>query len=306
MTINEHLGEFGGFTVVDYRPGGGLPSPERHAWRLRSEWEGPPLAEGVLPAFLAEPEVSRTRGLVIGMYTDDVYDVSTQVVIDRLVAEASKLPSLEALFLGDMTFEECEISWIHHGDVTQLAEAFPGLVAYGVRGGSEQITVRPFTSANLRRLVFEMGGMPRDVLKAVCASDLPALEHLELWLGTSQYGGDVTVADLAPLLSGELFPSLSHLGLRDAEIADDVAAALADAPVVRRLKTLDLSLGTLSDAGARALLGGQSLGHLAYLDLHHHYLSQAMVAEIEATGMLVDLSDRQEPDNGDRYVAVGE
>ena len=85
-----------------------------------------------------------------------------------------------------------------------------------------------------------------------------------------------------------------------------MAAALAEAPVLRRLKTLDLSLGTLSDEGARALLAGQLLGHLAYLDLHHHYLSEAMVREIEATRMLVDLSDRQEPDNGDRYVAIGE
>ena len=81
--------------------------------------------------------------------------------------------------------------------------------------------------------------------------------------------------DLAPILAGARLPALKHLGLRDAEIADEVAAALAGAPVVARLETLDLSLGTLSDAGAAALLAGQPLTHLRKLDLHHHFLSDA-------------------------------
>ena len=40
-----------------------------------------------------------------------------------------------------------------------------------------------------------------------------------------------------------------------------------------RLKTLDLSMGVLSDVGAEALLAGQPLTHLRRLDLHHHFLS---------------------------------
>ena len=306
MTINENLTEFGGLPVVDYEPGQGLAHVERAAYRLRWEWDGPPFVDHALASFLAEPDVARTRGLIIGMFTEDSYGTSSQVVIDPLVANAHRLPALRALFLGDMTGEECEISWIHHGDVTQLAEAFPDLEHYGVRGGSEEVTVRPFRHSHLRRLVFEMGGMPATLVQAVCASELPELERLELWLGTSMYGGNVTVGDLQPILSGDLFPKLYHLGLRDAEIADQVAAALASAPLVARLTWLDLSLGTLSDEGARALLDGQPLGHLAGLDLSHHYLSDEMVAEIEVSGLPADLSNRQELEDGERWVAVGE
>ena len=201
MTIGENLSEFGGLPVVDYSPGQGLPDAAGRAWRLRHEWDGPPFVEHVVDAFLAEPDLAQVRALVVGMFTDD-YSISSQPVIDRLATSAHLLPALRALFLGDMTFEECEISWIHHGDVTQLAEAFPALESLGVRGGSEQIIVRPFHHSALRRLVLETGGMPAGVVRAVCGSTLPALEHLELWLGTPEYGSDVTVADLEPILSG--------------------------------------------------------------------------------------------------------
>lgn len=39
------------------------------------------------------------------------------------------------------------------------------------------------------------------------------------------------------------------------------------------LTELDLSMGTLGDEGAAALLAGRPLPHLSRLDLHHHYLS---------------------------------
>ena len=88
-----------------------------------------------------------------------------------------------------------------------------------------------------------------------------------------------------------------------------MAAALAGAPVVARLHTLDLSLGILSDAGATALLSGQPLTHLRRLDLHHHYVSPELAARLveELPGVEVDLSDAKEADrDGDRYVDVSE
>ena len=87
---------------------------------------------------------------------------------------------------------------------------------------------------------------------AIGESDLPALAHLELWLGTDNYGGDVTVEDLsADPVRRARCPRLTYLGLRDAEIADQVADALAGAPVVARLSTLDLSLGHARPTSAR-------------------------------------------------------
>lgn len=305
MTIDDHLLEFHGLPVQDYVPGQGLAEADEVAWRLRREPGGSPLLEGRLLPFLAEPDVGRVRAVVVGCWSDDPHDASGPVV-DGLVAQAERLPALRGLFLGDVTYEECATSGIRHGDVTSPVEAFPALEEYGVRSGSEHITVRPFACRSLRRLTFDGTGLPAAAVRAVAASDLPHLEHLELWLGPDEGGGGATVGDLAPILAGEGFPSLQRLGLRDAAIADELAVALAAAPVVGQLRVLDLSLGTLGDDGVLALLRGRSLDHLALLDLHHHYLSDGVMAHARASGLLVDLSDQQHEEAGCRSVAVGD
>lgn len=166
----------------------------------------------------------------------------------------------------------------------------------------------------LRTLVIESGGLPAGVVRGVAACELPSLEHLDLWLGTSGHGGDAELGDLGPFLAGTRLPGLRCLALRNSEIQDEIASALAAAPVVARLEILDLSMGTLGDQGAAALLEGQPLTHLSKLDLHHHFLSEPMAERIrralEPSGVSVDLDGVQEPwdddeDNG-RFTAVAE
>jgi hypothetical protein len=80
------------------------------------------------------------------------------------------------------------------------------------------------------------------------------------------------------------------------------------------LESLSLSMGVLTDAGAEALLSGQPLSHLKKLDLHHHFLGDAMMQRLrealEPAGIELDLSERQKPDeyNGQiwHYIAVAE
>lgn len=165
--------------------------------------------------------------------------------------------------------------------------------------------LRPFSSRSLRRLTLEGGGLPGTAVLSLCLSALANLERLELWLGSEESGGDATLADLRPILAGGTFPALRRLGLRNSDCADDLAAALASAPVTARVEELDLSLGTLGDDGAPALLRGQSLSHLSFLDLHHHYLSDDGMAHVLASGLTVDLSEQQDEVDGERYVAVG-
>ncbi|HNC46778.1 MAG TPA: hypothetical protein PLU80_21590, partial [Acidobacteriota bacterium] len=145
------------------------------------------------------------------------------------------------------------------------------------------------------------------VVRAVTAADFPELEHLELWLGTENYGATTEPVDLAPLFSGRLFPKLKYLGLRNSDFSDLIATAMADSPLLERLETLDLSLGTLGDEGAEALLKSPATAKLRFLDLHHHYCSDEMMEKLKALGIKVDLSDAQgECDQDDRYVEVGE
>ncbi len=153
----------------------------------------------------------------------------------------------------------------------------------------------------------ETGGLSVAIINDVIASSLPSLEHLELWLGEGNYGWDGTVADLQPLLDGDLFPKLKYLGLRDSEIADEISAAVASAPVLRQLETLDLSMGTLADEGAKALLSSPAIKSLRKLDLHYHFMSSETAARFRSLGIEVDVSDQQEADDeADRYVAVSE
>ncbi|MGK5675752.1 STM4015 family protein [Micromonospora sp. URMC 106] len=315
MTFVSHARDFAGRPVVDVPAEGPLPSVDAPvSWRFDvwhydgTDDEG--LSEEFREAFdqfvaQAGPSV---ESLVVGSWG---YAAFHPAPIAQLCAAAPRLPALRALFLGDITSEECEVSWMKVGDVSPLLEAYPALEVLRVRGG-EDFGFSPVRHARLRELVVESGGLSRAFVAAVLDSDLPALTDLELWLGTPDYGGDADVAELAPLLAGERFPALRRLGLRNAEIADDLAEALSAAPVVRRLERLDLSLGTLGDRGAAALLAGQPLGHLAELDLHHHYLSVEMAEAAVAAlpGVRVDLSDPREPDEDDgeyyRYTAVSE
>ncbi len=81
---------------------------------------------------------------------------------------------------------------------------------------------------------------------------------------------------------------------------------MATAPVLAHVRVLDLSLGTLGDEGAAVLLASPAVARLQKLDIHHHYCSDEMVARLQALGIEVDVSEQEEGDEGDRYVAVGE
>jgi hypothetical protein len=248
-------------------------------------------------------------GLVVGSWVDVPMGNDAEPVVEALVAARDKLPALEAVFLGDIISEECEISWIHQTDVSPLLAAYPELEHFGVRG-SDNLSLGTLRHARLKTLVIQSGGLPARVVREVGAAELPELEHLELWLGERHYGGDSTVADLAPILSGARFPKLRYLGLRDAEQADEIAAAAATAPLTERIRVLDLSLGTLGDQGAISLLASPAVARLEKLDIQHHYCSEATVEKLKALGIEVDASDRKEPDKyrgeSHRYVAVGE
>ncbi|HET9655168.1 MAG TPA: STM4015 family protein [Kineosporiaceae bacterium] len=310
MTFNDHLTSFAGRPVVDVPAGEPLPAVEGPvAWRL-SEWDDD-WDEGVpSPKFAAAfDDFVREHGpsvesLVIGAWG---YAAFNPAPIGQLIRLAPALPALRSLFLGDMTSEECEVSWMKVGDVSGLLEAYPELEVFGARGG-EDFRFSAVNHPRLRELVVQSGGLSREFVQAVLDSDLPALEKLELWFGDEDYGGNTTVEDLAPLLAGDRFPALRRLGLCNSELADELAEALACAPVVARLERLDLSSGTLGDRGAAALLAGQPLTHLAELDLHYHYLSPESAHALVAAypGVRVDVADRQEADGDYRYVAVSE
>ncbi|MET9475017.1 MULTISPECIES: STM4015 family protein [unclassified Streptomyces] len=318
MSGVDHLHELLGLPAVDFQHATGeapAQPADAAAWRISVDPyddESEMTWEEAFQAFLGAVDPGGVRALIIGQW-GEATDETSSYPIGLVIAAADRLTSLEAIFVGDMTSEEHEISWIEQCDVTALLTAFPALLELGVRGGTD-LRFSPSKHERLRSLTIETGGLPVGVIRGILDSELPALERLDLWLGVSEYGGDADVADLAPLFSGSRFPRLHHLGLRNSELQNEIAGAVASAPVVAQLRTLDLSNGTLGDEGAAALLEGQPLTHLERLDLHHHFLTEPMERRIkealEPHGVQVDLSEREVPwgDRGieGRYTTVAE
>ena len=258
-----------------------------------------------LTALLADEKVGQLRALVLGQWFSETCD-EAPAFIAQLAAAGSKLGALEGIFAGDVIQEEHEISWLQQGDYAPLLHALPRLHTLVVRGGNG-LRFQGLKHAGLRSLTVQSGGLGQVTLRDILAADLPELRELILWLGVDGYGGDYQIADLAPLLEGGIFPKLEHLGLQNSDRQDAIAKAVAASPLVGRLKGLDLSMGTLSDEGGEALAASPSIRGLKHLNLRHHYLSPAAMKRIKATGVEVDLSDREEgEDEDDRYAEVTE
>jgi hypothetical protein len=268
------------------------------AWRIALEDAEEQKYEQVFDLFMATVDTTRVKALILGYWLEDC-DVEVDAVIATglLIANAERFPALESLFVGDMDWQHCEVSWLHQSDPAPVLAAFPGLREFGLRGTSN-LTMAPLKHAALEELTLQGGGLPPEVARAIGASELPSLTHLELYLGERWYSGGSVPEDYERILHGEAFPRLRHLGLRDAANQDEIAAAVAHAPVVAQLETLDLSLGNITDKGAAALLNGQPLTHLKSLDLHHHYLSEEMMQRVWAAlpGVEINLDEQETPD----------
>ncbi|MFF7627419.1 STM4015 family protein [Streptomyces cyaneofuscatus] len=315
----QHPDHFHGLPVHFLAPPSGtdtspaLPDADAVAWLLGCGYDERTDFAAVWQRFLDTVDTTRVRALLIGPWWHQEYTPFAPVM-ELIVAEADRFPALRGLFLADVVGEECEVSWLRMCDITPVLEALPLLEEFTVRGcGQEGLALRPVRHTALKTLRFESGGLPGGLVRAVTASELPALERLDLWFGSSWYGGDATLADLGPVLSGGTFPRLRHLGLQNSEIQDEIAAAVASAAVVAQLETLALSMGTLSDTGGEALLNGQPLNHLAVLDLRHHYLTGPVLDRIRAAcaPAVVEAGEAEddyadEDEEPERYVAVSE
>jgi hypothetical protein len=320
----DNLSEFAGLPVVDFpleepseewrrrlRRAVGAdgdpvaePSAASAAWRLRvggrTVMDHAELADA-FTRFLAEIG-DQVTAITLGTWIDG--DVSTPVGL--LAEHADALPNLRSLFVGDIHAHECELSWIGQTDLAPLVASFPRLEELAVRGASSalgdgELGLHVPRHDALRSLTIQSGGLPGSVAREVASSGLPALEHLELWLGVGEYGGSTWPKDLEPVLSGEAFPALRYLGVRNAESVDGWIAALAEAPVLGRVEVLDLSLGCLTDRGGLELADrAAAFSRLRRLDLHHHYLGEETEERVRAafagTGVEIDLDERLEPD----------
>lgn len=307
--VSENLTSFNGKSVIDFNPDEALKDLNHYAYRLRIDYDdyssGKKIEE-LIHAFAKIPATAECEELIIGAWD---YESSKRAdhIVQTLVELKDAFKNLKALFIGDITYEEQEISWIQQSDLSPLLSAFPSLELFQARGG-DGLSLRELKHENLKTLIIQTGGLPPNVVEDIANAHLPNLEKLEVWLGDENYGFDSTIEDFNAIINGGKFPKLTFLGLKNSIIQDDIASAVAKSPLLKQLQSLDLSMGILSDTGAQALLDNPNSKNLKFLNLDHHFMTDGMMAKIkDFFGLAVSMEDQGNYENEDeRYIEVSE
>lgn len=298
MSIKENY-SFAGKPVFTWKTGHPLPDPATSAIRLSvNEYNNDPEFSAYFEAFLQQPGIEQIDTLLIGNW-GAAYERGIGHALNPFLAAADRFPALKHLSLADIDSCDSEVSWIEMDNISGLFPAFPGLQTLEVKG-SMGLVMENIQLPHLERLVLVSGGMPGRVMQQIAIAELPKLSHLELWLGTEDYGCSITPEHIGQLLDAlPRFPELKYLALCNYEQANQLAQQLAARPPLpANITTLDLSKGTLADHGAQALLTqADRLNQLELLDLHHHFLSDEMMATLsEQLTCTLNLNDQEEAD----------
>lgn len=244
---------------------------------------------------LNDPEFPQVSGLVIGCWGES-WDDSCQIILDQIVENKERFSHVESLFVGDMDYEECEVSWIIQGNYSRLWQALPHLKELTVKGSSE-LVLGEISHPGLESLTIICGGLPVSVIQEIQNAKLPNLKKLVLYIGIEDYGFDGSADNIKALLEKSDFPKLAHLGIEDSEIQDELVQAVLESKYMKQLKVLDLANGTLTDKGGALLLETiPSYPNIEELDVHFHYMSEGMVKDLQALPAKVDASERYEPE----------
>ncbi len=261
------------------------------------EYEDGSKSAGTMGAdIIADPELPSLTELVIGCW-GDAWDESCQPVIDALISHADRFSQIEKLFIGDMGYEECEVSWIMQGDYSRLWGAWPNLKELTIKGSTE-LKLGEIRHEKLETLEIICGGLPKDVIQSIQSAHLPSLKKLLLYIGVEYYGFDGDIDTIRELLAQADFPSLEYLGIVDSEVQDDLTAVVLESKFMKQIHTLNLSCGTLTDKGGQLLLEKlPDFPSIQFLDLHYHYLSNEMMEKLQKLPIKVDVTDQNEPES---------
>lgn len=273
---------------------------EKKYYHEYEDYEDGKTAETMVGEILADPEFQNIDKLIIGDW-GGAYEDSCQAVLDAIADNADKFSHITSLFVGDMDYEECEISWIIQGDYSRIWEAMPQLKEITVKGSTD-LKLGKIKHSNLESLTIICGGLGSDVIKEIEEAELPELKKLLVYIGSENYGFDGDADTVRSLLANSDFPKLEYLGIADSEIQDELTAVVLDCKYIDSITTLDLSCGTITDKGGELLLRKlPELKNLKKLDLSYNYLSDEMKEKLTAAAPAVemDLSDSQEVDEWD-------
>ncbi len=260
-------------------------------------------AKAIVEEILADPDLPGLKEIVVGNW-GGAWEEDCQELIDGIVENAERFSHIERLYIGDMGFEECEVSWIMQGNYSALWKALPHLKELTIKGSME-LELGNVEHEELESLTIICGGLPVYVIESIQKARLPKLKKLLLYIGVEDYGFDGDADTIKTLLAEADFPALTYLGIADSEIQDELTEVVLDSKFMGQISTLDLSGGTLTDKGGKLLLEKLPMfPNLKKVDLHFNYLTEDMLEALEDLPMEVDTSENDEPEeyNGELYM----
>ncbi|MBH22960.1 MAG: hypothetical protein CMH57_00605 [Myxococcales bacterium] len=221
-------------------------------------------------------------------YGPTLYDSQITLELCRL---APRFTGLRSLYVGDaLTRTGPPQSYVQ--GVGALLRSFPDLEELHVCSRVSLLGV--LRHARLKTLRVETLEEAYEVMLDLSRSHLPSLERLDLWLtdmggggGFDEFADDIDQDELelfAPLLSGKATPALQHLALCNTWLSDPLVIELTASPLFGRLRHLDLSGGTLTDRGARALIAAAAHTRLETLTISRNFVSASAREHLRQAG----------------------
>nr|MBP3598725.1 STM4015 family protein [Eubacterium sp.] len=279
-----------------------MADSKKYSYDWEEYEEGNKDAKTMVEEILADPELPGLSEVIIGCWGES-WDNSAQAIIDGIIENKDKFSHIKSLFVGDMDFEECEVSWIEQGNYEGLWAALPQLEKLTIKG-STNLSLGKIEHENLKSLEIICGGLPKDVLASIGESKLPNLEKLALYIGVEDYGFDGDISDIKGMLDKSDFPKLKALGIKDSEIQDEVVEVVMACKYIDQVELLELCYGTLTDKGGEILLNElPKHKNIKMVDLEYHYMSEKMMDQLddmmEANDMDIQMSDPQEEEEWD-------
>ncbi|MGL5434054.1 MAG: STM4015 family protein [Lachnospiraceae bacterium] len=260
----------------------------------------------LLNRILEDDQLPSLKAVIIG-YWGECYDMSPQEIIDGIIEHKDQFAHIESLYIGDMDYEECEVSWIIQGNYSRLFAALPGLKELKIKGAQDLVLGSGIRHENLERIEIICGGLGLNVIRDIANADLPSLKSLVLYLGVDNYGLDAGIEDIRGLIDQAHFPALTHLGLDNSEMQDELAEMIVGSDILPQLETLELSFGVMTDKGGQVLLDhAGKLSGLKHLHINYHYMTSAMVKKLEDLPFEVLIEDRQDSDDDYKYPVLTE
>jgi hypothetical protein len=273
---DSHATLFAHRNVLDFNAEIKISQPQNNAYALRANrWRDNEISRKNICRFLQDKKVKEVEALIFGWIGSDG---EIPDPIKFLIDNYNLLKSLKAIFLGDIKDQDYMISELLQGDIYPVLEIYQELEILHIRGSCIRFT-KSCKCPSLRALRIESGGLGQEAILDLNNLELPNLEYLELWLGRKEYGGNSSVTDLMPIISGSKFPKLKYLGLRNCEYTDDIAYALSESLIMDQLIELDLSMGTLGDEAFSSLLYSPYVNKIDFMNVSQSFISNSFLKE---------------------------